>query len=175
MDKSLEKAKRMFFDFACRKFFMAHDGVLDEYEKFRITEAQEQAWRDECVSCWVSQLSTEDLMPFARLEDAEAIEALPALISVSEQGDSLSRLWCANATWHLAKRVSFYSSITTKAIDTARDCWQALLEQPIKLSASHRDFITPFMMKAFDASTPEAYIVNYAKRKLDEYKAEGYR
>jgi hypothetical protein len=175
MDKSLEKAKKIFFDFACRKFLMARDGVLEKYEKFGITEAQEQAWHNEYVSYWVSQLSTEDLMPFARLEDAEAIEALPALISMSEQGDSLTRLWCANAIWYLAKRVRFYSTITTRAINTARDCWQTLIEQPIELSESHRESITPFVMDAFGASTPESYIINYAKRKLADYKAEGYR
>jgi ribosome biogenesis protein Tsr3 len=52
MTSEREKAKKMFFDYACHTFFMQNDGVLEEYKKFGISESQETEWRREYISFW---------------------------------------------------------------------------------------------------------------------------
>ena len=91
--------RRIFFDYACNGFFMAHDGVYEEYKRYGISEAQEKEWRREYVALWVSRLEIDDLMPVDRLRDAWAGEALPALMEMADRGDSYAKLWYANAIW----------------------------------------------------------------------------
>ncbi len=98
MNQSEEPAKKMFFDYACNTFFMAHDGVLEGYKLFGISEAQEAEWRREYIAFWTSQLSTDDLTAVDQLRNAWAGEALPDLIRVADTGDGYAKLWYANAS-----------------------------------------------------------------------------
>ena len=45
-----DKAKKIFFDYACRHFHMDRDGIGEVYKKFGISKAQEEIWRQEYIS-----------------------------------------------------------------------------------------------------------------------------
>jgi len=175
MDDHKAKAKRMFFDYACRTFFMHNDGVLEEYRKFGITESEEKEWRQEYIAFWLSQLDVDGLTAVNRLCDADAGEALPDLIKMAGKGDSYAKLWYANAIWHIASRASIFDAsmlVQNQAIQTAIDLWQSLVQGPIELSDNHTAEISP-NMKHLGASMPEEYVLNYAKRMLNEARTKG--
>jgi hypothetical protein len=172
MSDNKEKAKKIFFDYACNTFYMAHDGELEEYKKIGVSAAQEAEWRREYISFWVSQLSIDDLTAVNRLGETWAGEALPDLIKMAGQGDGYAKLWYANAIWKLANGASISATMRDQAIKTAINLWQSLVQRPIELSDNHKAEISP-NMKPLDASTPEEYVLNYAKRKLAEAKTKG--
>ncbi len=167
MVQDKEKAKQIFFEFACNHFYMWHDGAEEEYKKFGITDAQEAAWRREYIEHWVSRLELDDLTAVNQLRNAYAHEALPALIELARQGDGYARLWYANAIWDLENGTGIPASLREQATETCLEIWQALIQQPFELSNSHKATIAP-SMKALEASTPEEYVVNYAKARLKE-------
>ncbi len=162
----------MFFEFACNTFFMAQDGVLEQYKKFGVSKAREEEWRREYISFWVGQLSTDDLKAVDRLRDAGASEALPSLIRMARKGDSYSKLWYGNAIWALANGASLSGSMREEAINAAIAVWQLLVEQAIELSDNHKAQVLPHL-RSLDASTPEEYVLNYAKRQLTAARAKG--
>ncbi len=102
MDNKLKKAKNIFFDHACNRFFMDRNGVSQDYDRYGATKTQEAEWRQEYISMWVSRLSVDDLTAVRRLEDAWATEALPDLIRMADTGDSY-----ANAIWEIANGTIF--------------------------------------------------------------------
>lgn len=165
-----EQAKKIFFDYACSHFFMDHDGVGEKYKKFNITKSEEEEWHREYIAYWVSKLSTDDLFPLHRLRDAWASEALPSLIDLVNKGDSLARLWYANAIWELAKSLGVHSNIREPAIKVAKDTWHSLMTEELAFSPNHRAQIINTILPALNASTPEEYVRNYAKQELDEYE-----
>jgi hypothetical protein len=171
MSDSKDKAKEMFFNYACRHFFIAHDGLTEEYNKFRITEAQEQEWRQEYISLWLAKLSVDDLWAVNRLRDAEAFEALPALIGMADKGDSFAKLWFANAIWDLANRGSISAELKQRALKTTIQIWQSIIQQPFKLTDKHYSEINSNIEKyksLVNGATPQEYVLNYAQSKLAE-------
>jgi hypothetical protein len=172
MNPSEQQAREMFFEYACNTFYMAHDGVFQEYRSFRISQAQEAAWRREFVLFWIDRLSTDDLTAVNKLRDAWAGEALPDLIKIADTGDDYTKLWFANAIWHLANGANISTATRQQATQTAVRLWQSLAQRPIRISASHHTLIVPYMW-ALKASTPEEYVQNYAREQLAEAKAKG--
>jgi len=166
MDTPKDAAKKLFFEYACNHFYMAHDGIEQEYRQFAVSPAEEEEWRREYVALWVSRLSPTDLTAVNRLTAARAGEALPALLAVAEQGDAFARLWYANALWDLATTVVSPAEVQRQAFRTAIDLWESLLREPIDLTAAHRAEIWPNVVW-LEATTPEEYVQNYARRQLD--------
>ncbi len=167
MAKDREQAKKIFFDYACNHFYMWHDGVDEEYKKFLISPAQENEWRREYTEYWASRLELDDMTPVNSLRNAHAHEALPDLIRMAGQGDGYARLWYANAIWELGHGTGVPAGLRDQAREMSLSLWQALIEQPFELSNSHRATIAP-SMKDLEASTPEEYVVNYARAKLEQ-------
>jgi hypothetical protein len=167
MSNDKEKAKRMFFEYACNTFFMNNDGVLNDYLKFGISPTQEKEWRQEYISFWVNQLSVDDLTAVDKLRDAEAGESLPNLMSIASEGDGYAKLWYANAIWQLADRANISTELRNQARLVAINLWQFLIEQKFDITEDHKSKITPYL-RALDASTPEEYVINYARHRITE-------
>jgi hypothetical protein len=168
-----EQAKKIFFDYACNHFFMAHNGVDKQYKEFHITDAEEKGWRKEYIAFWIERLSTGDLFAIQRLNDAWAREALPNLIEMVDKEDGLAKLYLANTIWDLASYWNDPASLPSlreQAIGVAVGTWKGLIAEPVAISAEHIARVTPDAMRALDASTPEEYIKNYAESKLREYE-----
>ena len=173
------RAKRIFYYYACNHFFLDRDDMREEYEEYGITKAQEREWTAEYISFWTDRLSPEDLTAVDRLHQADAWEALPALMKMAPRGDSYAQLWYGNAIWGIA-----WSGQTTLSFRPRKDrarlekmykeaatvsigLWRHLTTGKITISDEHRAKIAPYV--AFlRATTPEGYVVNYAKDKLAE-------
>ena len=164
-------AKRMYFEYACHTFFMANDGVYDEYKKFGISEVQEKEWRREYIELWVSRLEVDDLTPVDRLRGAWAGEALPPLIELADRGDSYAKLWYANAIWQLANGTNIDMTLRWQARKVAVDLWQSLQTERIELTKSHEEHVRQ-CQGAFHASTPEEYVRIYASRQLKSAQSQ---
>jgi hypothetical protein len=167
MSNDKEKAKGMFFEYACNTFFMNNDGVLNDYLRFGISPAQENEWRQEYISFWVNQLSVDDLTAVDKLRDAEAGESLPSLMAMAREGDGYAKLWYANAIWQLANRANISKELRIQACQVAINLWQDLVEQKFDITEDHKGKIFPYL-RALDASTPEEYVINYARHRLRE-------
>jgi hypothetical protein len=169
-----EKAKKMFFDYACNHFFMDHDGLGVKYRKYGVTKKQEIEWRSEYISIWTSRLSVDDLTPVNRLRDAWADEALPDLMKLAHKGDGYAKLWYANAIWQIANRPNVSAAMRKQAISTAINLWKLLVQDSEKISDDHRANISPSNIFALGASTPEEYVVNYTKSQLAEANKKSF-
>jgi hypothetical protein len=163
------EAKAMYFEYACHTFFMAHDGVFAKYQAYGISEGREREWRAEFIAYWVSSLSTDDMTALNWLRNSKAVEALPDLLRMAGEGDSYAKLWFANSMWDIAKRALIPAPMRDAVARTAVGLWASILRDPIEISDSHKKGIDAVIAKgALDASTPEEYIQNYARKKLDE-------
>ena len=164
----LEKAKKLFFEYSCNQFFMIHDGVYQEFKKFGIREEQEIEWRKEYIAHWESQLSLNDLHPLDQLENTVAVESIPSLLKLADQGDDYAKLRYANALWTLCRSENVPMESQKQGRQKSIEIWQKLSQQPIGgISESHRKKILPVLF-AMSAKTPEEYVRNYAKRQLEE-------
>jgi len=167
--EDLEEAKKIFFDNSCSYFFMGHEGWLNTYKNYHISEEQENEWRSEFISYWISQLSVEDITAVHKLEAASAIEALPNLFSLAEKGDSFIKLWTADAIWSLKDRKGVDAKLKQEAADKAIKLWNSIINKDdVRLSENHKAAIPEIGIKNLGASSPEEYIINFAKRKLKE-------
>lgn len=166
MDESKTQAKALFFQYACNGFFMAHDGVWDQYQAFGISEEEEQVWRREYIAYWVERLSVEEFTAVDKLRDAGAGEALPRLIELSNTGGDFARLWYANAIWHLANSGEGVSAkMRGQARQVAVELWKSLLPESPEGSLRHQReaWPSPTDLTVVDG---DGYVVNYARRML---------
>jgi hypothetical protein len=165
--EDLEAAKKLFFDNCCSHYMMMHDGYSDEFKKYHISQKQENEWRAEYISYWVSQLSLEDVAPIRKLEYASASESLPDLFKLAEQGDSYIKLMVANTSWALKGEFGIDKNLKKQAADVAIKLWNSISSpDDVTLTEYHKSRITEANMKGFGASTPEEYVANWAKREL---------
>lgn len=164
MNENLEKAKKLFFDYCCNHFYMAHDGEDIEYKKWGVTQELETAWRKEFIEYWTAQLSLDDVEAVNKLHHAHATEALPDLIRMCDQAEGYAKLWYANTIWDLAG--------SRQAIETCISAWKSL-EQGTFTIPEHFEKIIRRSLCSIDG-TPEGYIINYAKSKLEEARKQGH-
>jgi hypothetical protein len=169
MNENLEKAKRLFFDYHCNRYFMAHDGADREYDKYGATKEQEVEWRKEYIDCWIARLSTDDFEAVNNLNHAWAVEAMPDLIRICNQAEGYTKLWYANVIWNLATGASLQADIRQQAIEVSINAWESLLDGNFNIPEHFRKKII-LNMPPIEATTPEEYVVNRAKRKLEEAK-----
>lgn len=172
MDEKLEEAKKLFFDYCCNHFYMAHDGADGEYKKLGGTEELEDVWRQEYVADWIDKLSLDNLEAVDKLHHAYAIEALPDLIRMCEQAEGYARLWYANAIWHLANSTGVGDELRQQGINTSIDAWKSL-EQGTFMIPEHFEKKIKQYMRPMDG-TPEGYIINYAKSNLESARKRGF-
>ncbi len=163
-DKNLQRAKEIFFQYACNHFHLDREVDAEEYKKFDISNKQETIWTREYVSYWISQLSVDDLRAINSLRFAYAEEALPEMIRLSILGDSFSKLSYANAIWDIAHGGMMSPILRERARRKAVSLWQSILENPIELTVDHRKEVSQI------SATPDEYILDYAKSKLRESK-----
>ena len=153
--EDLEEAKKIFFEYSCNGLYMAQNDV--NFSKYHISREQEAAWRNEFIAYWKSQLSTEDLTAVQKLREAEAVEAIPDLLAMLDQGDSYARLRTSEAVWALSYWVKD-KALQKQAHGAAVKSAQSILANPIRVSGRHRIEIA-----RLGGSNPEEYIVLFAK------------
>jgi len=170
--RDLEKAKKLFLEHECSHYQMGHEGVYNEYKKYRISKEKEKEWRNEFASNWTSRLSVDDMTPVDKLKAAGAYEALPNLFDLAAKGDSYVKLWTADAIWTLAIQKDIDANLKKQAIDTALELLNSIIEGKVPLSEKYKKKISnyPLMIKRLNASTPEEYVVNFAKRIRNQVK-----
>lgn len=155
--ETLEEAKKIFFQYSCNGLHMAQNDV--HFSKYRISKEQEAAWRNEFITHWRSQLSTEDLTAVQKLRDAEAVEAIPDLIAIVDQGDSYAKLRIAEALADLGYMAKD-KSLRKQTQATASQIAQSILDHPMQVSENHKIEIERL---GGSRSNPEEYIILFAK------------
>lgn len=167
MKKDLKRAKKMFFDYGCNHFYMMKEGVEEEYMKFGVGRQQEEEWFQEYISYWLNELVNGNIDAVHSLSHTGSQEILPRLIELLNKGDSYAKFWIA----HTILRLSGKSiNRNKKGRDTALQAFKELIEEKIKISRENKLKITPDIMWALKASTPEEYILNYSKRLYKDKK-----
>jgi hypothetical protein len=188
MNNDLDRAKEIYFYYACNHFLLDRDVDHKEYTKYNIDRTLEAVWRREYILLWKSRLSIDDFTALNRLRDAWADEALPELIEIAPKGDSFAKLWYANAIWQLTRNSHISTVLRYKGKKIAIRLWQSLTFQNIQLTEKHREEIEGTLTKMIQidqsyqlarsnaghlpkatlvwANTPEEYILKYAKKQL---------
>ena len=159
--RNLEKAKKMFFDYGCSHFYMMKEDVEKEYKKFGISIQQEDLWTQEYVAHHLDELSNGDLNALHSLSHTGSQEIFPVLFDLLNRGDSYAKFWIAHTTLKLSTKSSIKNK---KGEEIALQAIKELIEGKIEISTENKLKITPDMMWALKASTPEGYILNYAKQ-----------
>ena len=158
--ETLAEAKRIFFEYSCNGLYMAQNDV--HFSQYHISKEQEAAWRDEFIAYWKSQLSTEDLTAIQKMRDANAVEAIPDLLAMVNQGDSYARLRVAEALWALSYWVKD-KSLRKQTKATVIQAAQSILNSPIQASESHK-----LEMAKLGGTDPKEYIIVFAKSVVND-------
>ena len=191
----LDRAKEIYFHYSCNDFFLNTGDDVKEYRKYNISIAQENNWRREYIRNWIGKLSIDDFQAMNNLKTAGAGEALPELIKISKMGDSLAKLWFADAIWEIALNGGMSPILQNYARQQSILLWKSLINKPIYLTDSHNlevsdivktliqiNTITqsdrirrglPASQNNLYATTPNEYISNYANIKLKESEKKG--
>ena len=151
----LEEAKKIFFAYSCNGLYMAQNDV--HFSQYHISKEQEDAWRNEFIAYWRSQLSTEDLTAVKKLQEAYAVEVIPDLLSMVGQGDSYAKLRIAEALAAIGY-MSKDKNLRKQAQATAKNQAQSILAHPMQISEQHKSEI-----ERLGGSNPEEYIIVFAK------------
>ena len=154
--ETLAEAKKIFFEYSCNGLYMAQNDV--HFSKYLVSKEQEAEWRNEFITYWRSQLSTEDLTAVQKLRDADAVESIPDLIAIVDKGDSYAKLRIAEALAAIGYMTEKSLRKQTKAI--ARKIAQSILDHPMQVSESHKIEIERL---GGSRSNPEEYIILFAK------------
>ncbi|HET9906928.1 MAG TPA: hypothetical protein VFQ23_09810 [Anaerolineales bacterium] len=168
----MEKAKNLFFNYSCSRFFMSRDGADYEYDQYGVTAEQEAIWRKEYIDFWTSRLSVDDLEALNNLDHAWAIEAIPDLIKICGQAEGYAKLQYADSIWQLSKSSKLQGDIRKQAIETSIAAWESLLTGNFNIPEQFRKKIISLMPR-IEATTAENYVINSAKRQLEEAKKRG--
>lgn len=151
-----EEAKKIFFEYSGNHLEMARNEV--HFSKYHISREQEAEWRNEFIAYWRSQLSTEDLTAVRKLGELHAVESIPDLLAIVDQGDSYARLWIAEALHTISYWIDKDRSLRKQTRATAIHIAQSILDRPVQISDRHkRD------LEALGASDPEEYIITSAR------------
>jgi len=154
--ETLEEAKKIYFEYSCNRLYMAQNDV--NFSRYHISKELEAEWRNEFITYWKSRLSTEDLTAIQKLRDANAVEVIPDLLAMVDQGDSYARLRIAEALRALSYILDNDKTMKKQAKATAIRMAQSILDHPIQISESHKIEITQY-----GSSNPEEYIILFAK------------
>lgn len=167
MKNKLEKAKKMFFDYGCSHFYMMKEGVEKEYMKFGISEQQEEEWTEEYKTNLLNELENGNIEVVHSLSHLGAQELIPTLLEFINKGDSYAKFWIADTILRLSGKSM---NVNKKGRNVALQAFKELIEGKISISQENRSRITPDVMRALKATTPEEYILNYSKRLYKDKK-----
>ena len=157
--ETLEEAKKIFFEYSCNGLYMAQNDI--HFSKYHISKEQEAEWRNEFITDWRSQLSTEDLTAVQKLREAHAVESLPDLLAMVDRGDSYAKLRIAEALAAIGY-LSKDKNLRKQAQATAIKLAQSILAHPVQVSESHKIEIA-----RLGDSNPEEYIITFAKNVVE--------
>jgi len=157
----LDEAKKIFFEYSCNGLHMAQNDV--NFSQYHISKGLQAEWRNEFIAYWRSRLSTEDLTAIRKLTDATAVEVIPDLLAMVDQGDSYTRLRIAEALRALSYKLDTDKNLKKHTKETAIKLAQSILDRPIQISESHKIEITHY-----GSSNPEQYIITFAKNAADK-------
>lgn len=169
MMKDLQKAKQLFWDYACSHFHLDREGMRSRYIELGGADEHEAKWRQEYIEYWSERLSVDDLTAVNQLWHAHAHEALPRLMALTAAGDGYAKLWFSLAIADLCREAGVPRAVRKEAREMASAVWSDLVANPQSISPTHKKAIRP-SMHALDARTPEEYVHNYAERKLNEMR-----
>lgn len=165
----MSRAKEMFWQYACNHFFIAHDGVHEQYTRLGGGNQEDEAsWRAEFIADQLAKLSTEDFDPLQQLRNANAGEAISSLLKIEDYGDDFSRFWYAFTLHDLARYETASKEDKKKAHQKASELWQGILKHPVGISDLNRAQVGEYMLKSLQAKTAEGYLQNYTQSKLQE-------
>jgi hypothetical protein len=157
-----EEAKKIFFEYSGNHLEMARNEV--HFSKYGISREQEAEWRNEFIAYWRSQLSTEDLTAVRKLWEIHAVESIPDLLTLVDQGDSYARLRIAEALHIISYWIDKDRSLRKQTRATAIHIAQSILDRPVQVSESHKR-----ELEHLGASDPEEYIISSAKSVTGEH------
>jgi hypothetical protein len=157
-----EEAKKIFFKYSCNHVEMARNDIY--FSKYHISKEQETEWRNEFITYWRGQLSTEDLTAIQKLEELHAVESIPDLIAMIDKGDSYANLRIAQALLSLGDWLGKDETLRTQTRSTALKTLQSILDHPVQVSERHKSDIE--RLGDFD---PENYVITFAKLAKGEY------
>lgn len=172
MNENLERARKLFFDYRCSRFFMSRDGADHEYDQCGVTAEQEAEWRKEYIDYWISRLSVDDFEAVNNLNHAWAVEAIPNLIEFCSRAEGYAKLHYADSIWQLSKSSILQENIRKQAIETSIRAWESLLTGNFNIPEHFRKKIISSMPR-IEATTPENYVISKAKYHLEEAKKRG--
>ena len=163
----MNRAKEMFWQYACNHFFIAHDGVHEDYAKLGGGDKEEEAiWRAEFIADQLKKLSFEDFDPLQQLRNANAGEAIPALLEIDDYGDDYSRFWYAFTLHDLASYDTATKENKKRALNRASELWSGILKHPVGISEANRSQVGDYMLEHIQAKNAEGYVKNYTESKL---------
>ncbi len=152
MAGSYDRARTLYFDYAGSRFYMSHDGVLDEYRSYGISKAQEEKWRQEAILLYLSRLRDDPITALTQLDSIRAVEAIPDLIRFASESTGVAKIVCARVLGKLAS-----STI-----------WDALLwgapRAPRQLARQGREVAVRVLRVAAEGPDPELRV--WARRIL---------
>ena len=168
-DEEREQAKKIFFEYNCNELNMARDGE-NFFSKYPISDEQITEWRNEFITHWISKLSVDDLEAVTRLSGAEAIEAVPDLLSIAEKADSYVKSKIAFAIMSASSKYGIDKNLRKQTLDIVIKLSESIVESQIQLSENHRKQILAFPEVTPGTLTPEDYVIENAKFALSEAK-----
>jgi hypothetical protein len=154
--ETLEEAKKIFFEYSGNHTTMAQNDV--QYSQYHISKAQEAEWRNEFITYWRSQLSTEDLTAVQKLGEIHAVESIPDLLAIVDQGDSYAKLRIAQALGSISYWIDNDKSLRKETKATSIKIAQSLLDHPLQVSERHK-----IEIERLGDPDPEDYIITFAK------------
>lgn len=164
---NLHQAKEMFINCNCSYACLKREGLLDTYKQFGIDDAQEEEWRKAFTEACLSQLSTDIQHAIQQLVDAEAITAIPELVTRvmrANASDGYEKFWYAHGIWELGGSMYVHPDLRQEYHNTAVRIWRALSGGPITITDAHVEQIKPLLD---GNATPKDYLRNLARRRLE--------
>lgn len=141
MEDIQSRAQQIYVDNLGSVFYMARNGVLEEYRDCQVTPEQESIWRQELVLQMSISLERDTLRRLASLasiaryhSDSIIIEAMVLYIMNNlDKMDSYVRLVVANQIWELAGAASrdMPEGAYSQARNMAVRIWQNIVNNPI--------------------------------------------
>lgn len=171
---SYQSAKEMFWDYSCSHLYICHDGHPTWYEYLNLgggDKEKEIQWRKEFIEHWVTRLSPIDLEPMVKLCAAKAHESIKEVISISVEGDDLTKLLHSLHLEKLSRIQGAEPQDAQSVLIKAFSIWEDLVTNPTGLSPESTARLQDHgALDALNARSPEEYIQNYALSKINQYK-----
>lgn len=172
MEEQLSRAEEIYINNLGSAFYMARNGVLEEYRSCQVSGEQEAAWRQELVAQISLSLELDSLKRLSSLSaifpyhgDSLILEAVILYIMNNlDKMDSYVRLLFANQLWAMAGVASreLPGGVYSQARNMALMIWQNIMTHPVVISPD-----TVWEAEG-DNLSREEYIRQEAQKGLDQ-------